>query len=126
MNYLDKMVFDTLWNKQGEEELGTLHGEREWIHKKLLDPDVAKAYEADNLFSLNFTSVHILESALDFFGMETRNDYPTKNQPPQDASQEERKAWVYQVIGDLLDQYCFCPWSGHDRQVSVEQGKYLH
>ena len=122
MNYLDKMVFDTLWNKQGEEELGTLRGERERINRKSVDFDVAKAYEADKLFFLNYTSAHIVESALDFFGMESRNDYPTKNQPPQDASPEERRAWVYQAVGDLLDKYCFRHWSGQDRQVYVPQG----
>ena len=123
MNYLNKMVFDTLWNKQGEEELGTLRGERERINRKSVDPDVAKAYEADKLFFLNYTSAHIVESALDFFGMDSRNDYPTKNQPPQDASPEQRKAWVYQAVGDMLDEYCFRHWSGHDTQVSLP-GKF--
>ena len=69
---------------------------------------------ADKHFFLNYTSAHIVLSALDL-GWRPENDYPTKNQPPQDASQEERKAWVYQAIGDLLNQYCFCHWSGHDK-----------
>ena len=91
MNFLDKMVFAPLWGDSGEDEIRTLRGEKE-DRQESVDKDPSKAYEADKVFFINFVSTYLVEAALDFFGMENRNDYPTLNQPPESASPDEGKA----------------------------------
>ena len=119
MNLLDKMVFAPLWSDSGEDEIRTFRGEKERIVRKSVDKDPSKAYEADKVFFINCVSAYLVEAALDFFGMENRNDYPTLNQPPENASPDEGKARVYQLLGKLTHLYCFPYWSKNDNPIFV-------
>ena len=123
MNYLSKMVFATLWNDGGEGEIGTLRGEKERVIRNSVDKDPTKAYEADKVFFINFVSAYLVEAALSYYGMESRNDHPTLNKPPENGSLEERKAWVYRSLGKLIDTYCFPHWSKNDNPVFIAHGE---
>ncbi len=74
MNYLERMIFDPLWNKTGLTEVGMLRGECERISRNEVDPDVMKAYDADKRYVINYMHANMVEASMEFFGMETRND----------------------------------------------------
>ena len=124
MNFLEKIVFEPLWSTEAE-ELGTLYGEKERISRDSVNTKVQNAYEADKDYFVSFTSSYLVEAALDFFQMDTRNDYPTKNKPLEGATPEQQKSWCHETLSNFIDIYCFPCWSGNDNEIFVENGKEL-
>ena len=112
MNYLEKVIINSLWNDAGPLELGTLRGETERVLRKTFKTNVMLAYQADKEFVLSFFNSYLVEALMDFFGMEAENDPPTKNVPPDFDTPEEEKMWVTETLGTFIDMYVFCDLSG--------------
>ena len=123
MNYMEKVIFGPLWNKEGRLEAGTLRGECERISRHGVDPNPMKAYDDDVRFVNNFTSAYVVEAVMDYFGMDNRNDVPRKNSPPQFDSEDSLASWVYETFGEIINKYAFPCWSGNDVEEFVEEGK---
>ena len=124
MNYLEKCVYEELWNKEGRTEMGTLRGECERICRSEVDTNVMKAYDADKRYLKNYLNANIVEAGMTFFGMENVNDLPTLHQPPSFNDAEEQKTWVYEVFGEFVDKYVFPCWSGEDKHETVVEGRH--
>ena len=122
MNYLEKYVLGSLWNNDGPAELGTMKCEAERIFRHSVDTNVMKAYDADRDFALSFFGAYVVEAALSYFGMETRNDAPSKHVPPDMATDLEKTQWVMETIGKFVDEMVFPCWTGNDKEDYVVQG----
>lgn len=120
MNFLEKIIFGTLWNKNGAVEMGTLKCEKERVIRNNVDPDVMKAYESDKDFVNSFTSSYIIEALMDYFGLTQRNDAPTQNIPPTFSNEMEQKEWVYDKIGEVVDEYVFPAWCGKEDNIVLQ------
>ena len=119
--YMEKGIFDSLWNKEGVVEIGTLRGETGRINRDSVNLTVTLAYEADKEFVVSYVDAYIVEGVIDYFGMEQENDEPTKHVPPTFTTPEEQKDWVFQTLGEFLDTYAFTHWSGMDRTKYVTE-----
>ena len=82
---------------------------RHGVHK-----DVKQHYDADNTY--------IIEAAMQFFGMDTRNSIPRNHAPPSLGTQEETVSWIRNTFGCFIDEMVFPEWSGHNAQHHVTQG----
>jgi hypothetical protein len=125
MNYMERMLFDELWNKSGLVEVGMLRGECERISRNSVEPNVMKVYDADKRFVINYVHALMVEVAMDFFGMETRNDTPTHHIPPKFTNPQQQKEWVYATFGQIVDEYVYPVWTGNDKPQMVLEGKKL-
>lgn len=117
MNYLEKAIFGGLWNNNGPLDVGTMKCEKERITRHSVDPNVMKAYDADKDYTESCINAYMIEAVMQFFGMEERNDAPTKNQPPNFQSCEEEKEWVLNTVGELVDCFVYPCWSGHEDEI---------
>ena len=87
-----------------------------------------KAFDADKQFSNMYTRSLLLESALQYFGMESVGDVPTRNIPP--AIDPENTAptrdWVNINLGNIVKTFVFPAWFGYDKEPSVTIGKFSY
>ena len=116
MNFLENMVFKSLWQDRGILEIGTLKCEKERIMRHNVNPDVMKAYDQDKDFFESYTNAFIIEATMEFFGMTGRNDAPTLNISPEFTDEEQETDWIQQKIGEIVDKYVFPCWSGSDQE----------
>lgn len=103
MNFLQGF-FDFLYSDKSAGDLGTLKCEINRVMRSQVDQDVKKAYDADKDFVIAFVNAYIVELVCERFGMEDHLSVPTKNIPPEFSSVEEKKTWMNEVIGKLVDE----------------------
>ncbi|CAC5407911.1 unnamed protein product [Mytilus coruscus] len=101
MNYLEKVIFGELWNVEGVVEKGNPRGQCERLTE---DPKIMKAYEADKDFVDNYLSANIIEALMSFFGMDNRNDFPTKNLPPTSFDDDKAKE-TWKIYATEINDY---------------------
>ena len=101
-----------------------LRGECERISRNSVNPNVMKAYEGDKRFVINYVHALMLEAAMDFFRMETRND--TLHSPPTFTNPQQQKEWVYAKFGQIIDEYVYPVWTGNDKPQMVLESKKIH
>ena len=125
MNYLEKAVYGSVWDEK-DVELGTFVGEKERIGRNDAKKDVIKAFYAGQEFTQSLTTAHMVEAALEYFGMETRDSLPTKNAPPVFEDKEEEKSWVTEKLNEIVDTFIFPCWSGkHEKDTIVIRGNKI-
>ncbi|CAG2210873.1 unnamed protein product [Mytilus edulis] len=103
MNFLQGF-FDFLYSDKSAGDLRTLKCEINKVMRSQVDQDVKKAYDADKDFVIAFVNAYIVELLCERFGMEDHLSVPTKNIPPEFSSVEEKKTWMNEVIGKLVDE----------------------
>ncbi|XP_006814411.1 uncharacterized protein LOC102801398 [Saccoglossus kowalevskii] len=105
MNYL-ALFYKILYKEDSIQEMGTMRAEQQRIMRRSVKADVKNAYEADADFAISFTDAYITEALLEFFGMEDVNDIQTRNVPPPNlASADDRREWMYTTFMKLIDQF---------------------
>ena len=119
MNFMEKVIFRRLWKKDSEREIGTMRAECERIFRHFVSPDVMTAYDSDKEFLNSFVNAYVVEAAMDFFGLEDRNSFPTVHKPPNFENDYEIKEWVQTTLGKFVDTYVFPSWCGKDQEPTV-------
>ena len=126
MNFLEKIVFRRLWHEEAHAEVGTMKcAQQRWCRKKV-SANVKKAYDPDKEFFLSFVRGYVIEGILEFFGMDDVNSTPTTNKPPDVfKSQQEMEKWVYNTLGQFVDEYVWRSFAGtKEEQVCVGRYRY--
>ena len=106
MNYM-KMVYKQLYKESSTQDMGTLKSLKERLSRSSVGTNVNEHYDADKDFFMSVTDIHIVEMFLEYFGMDDEYSQPTKNQPPEFISDDERKEWLFRTVRSMLDEHIF-------------------
>ncbi len=124
-NFLEKAIFKPLYNDKGISEVGTLKAEVTRCFRNDFNTDATKAYAADRDFVMDYTAGLQVEAVKHFFGIDDVNCGPTKNAPPNFSSKKQKKEWVYNTIGEIIDLYIFPCWTGKSGDPAITIGIIL-
>ena len=103
MNFLEQIVFKTLFKEESSQEIGTMKSEAARILRNNVSSDVRNHFEADKDIYISFIRSYIVQALLNWFGMLTIHDIPTKNIQTNLTDNNDMSSWVYSTIGTLID-----------------------
>ncbi|KAK3102170.1 hypothetical protein FSP39_009302 [Pinctada imbricata] len=101
MNFL-ACIFKELFD-EGSYEKGTMNSAKIKLSRKTVKADVKNHYDHDKDFFLSFVKSYVVEALCEYFGMQTYNDMPTKNIPPDDVDE----TWINNTISDFIEKFVF-------------------
>lgn len=100
---------NNLHKPESVREVGTLKFFREKYNRRNVTPDkITKSFEGCEQFLLSVGKAYILEAALEFWGMQSLADVPSKHVPPagiQHMSKERKSAYFHKHIGAFVDEF---------------------
>ncbi len=97
-------IFKTLYTKQSSGSVGSMYTTAVRLNRKEVNGDVKAKYDAHRDYAVSFTDAHIVEAALQFFGMESVLSSPTLHWQ-SNTSGEEKLQWTKSTIGEFVDAY---------------------
>jgi hypothetical protein len=102
MNFLECFM-KFLYNADSSQQMGTMKAEIDRIMRTTFEEDVKKGYDADKDFVISFVDAYIVEMVRNFFGMTDIHGPFGKHVPPDFNTHDEKKTWVYDTFGKLVD-----------------------
>lgn len=109
MKFDFQLVYSHLYKAESVREVGTLKFFRERLNRRNVTPEkVTKSYEGCEQFIISVGTAYLLEAALEYWGMDSLKDVPTKHIPPKGIlhmSLEKKKEYFNNVIGGFVDEY---------------------
>ena len=94
-------------NQNSAREIGTLKYFRERIMRFNVPTTVQNNPDANEEFFVSVGRAYLVETFLEFFGMENAESEPTKNLPEQNASVEAKKEHFDKVLEKFVDYHVF-------------------
>ncbi|XP_028411476.1 uncharacterized protein LOC114534127 [Dendronephthya gigantea] len=100
-----KSIFKRLYKNSGRES-GTLRYFREVLNRRNVTIDVKHFEDCEQLF-MSVGNCYLIEALLAFFEMDNVDESPKENNPlpPNDLTDEEKKAHVHAVLDKFLYQF---------------------
>ena len=90
-------------------EVGTLKFFREKYNRRNVTPEkVTKSYEGSEQFLLSVGKAYILEAAMEFWGLQSVTELPTKHVPPPGIIHMEKEIkleYFNRVVGAFVDEF---------------------
>ena len=103
--------YSLLYNTNSCNQVGTLRYFREKYNRKNVTPNkVLDSYDGSEELFISAGKSYIVAAFMTFFGMNTVDDYPTINKFVSNIvhkTEETKKQFVDDKIGDFVDQYIF-------------------
>ena len=104
MNFL-KMAFKTLYNTESVANQGTLIQLQNLLNRTSVHENVTSHYDDDKDFFISVVDMYLVEFMLEFFGMDDIHSRPTKHQPPDFGSNEEKSEWYFRTMNKLIEEH---------------------
>lgn len=109
MYFFFQLVYNHLYKPQSLREVGTLKYFRERLNRRNVTPDkVTKSYEGCEQFIISTGKAYLIEAAMEFWGMDSMDDKPTKNCPPSNILYlplAKKRKYFNKVVGDFVDEF---------------------
>ena len=90
-------------------EVGTLKFFREKYNRRNVTPEkVTSSYEGSEQFLVSVGKAYILEAAMEFWGLQSVTDIPTKHVPLPGIINMEKKSqleYFNRVVGEFVDEF---------------------
>ena len=100
------LIWESLYSTHSSRDVGTLYHLRQAIHRNNVTANPKKDVEACEQFMLSVTRAYLVVAALDFFGIETVSDKPTKCVPPQGPlSEATKRAYIQSTVRAFIAQF---------------------
>ena len=102
-------MYNCLFKATSVREIGTFKYFREKLNRKNVTADkVTKSYEGSEQFLISIGIAYICEAAMEFWGLDNRNEKPTKHIPRPGMKHLpllQKKEYFDTVIGEFVDQF---------------------
>ena len=100
------LIWESLYNTHSARDMGSLYHLRQAIHRNNVTADPKKDVEACEQFMLSVTRAYLVVAALEFFGMQTVDDQPSTNAPPEGTvSKDDKAKYLQETVRKFVDQF---------------------
>ena len=123
-------MYSYLYKAESVREVGTLKFFRERLDRKNVTPHkvTAKSYEGCEQFIISTGKGYLLEAAMEFLGMNSLGDKPTKHSPPKGILHQplaKKKEYFDEVVGAFVDEFVMAD-PDHESVLQHKQASTLH